>query len=95
MAHLPQNCTFRCPGFEDGVDMPLNCALLEFGENAGLGYSSASYFERVFRQRFKLSPLKHRGALSPRGANRRAYAEMRPHPLDSPGMRLRWRIPHE
>ena len=34
MAHLPQNCVFRYTGFDDGIDMPLQCELLEFGENA-------------------------------------------------------------
>ena len=34
MAHLPQNCVFRYMGFDDGIDMPLQCELLEFGENA-------------------------------------------------------------
>jgi len=33
MAHLPQNCAFRYLGFDDGIDMPLQCELLEFGEN--------------------------------------------------------------
>jgi len=33
MPHLPQSCTVRYLGFEGGVDMPLNCALLEFGAN--------------------------------------------------------------
>ena len=33
VAHLPQNCAFRYLGFDDGVDMPLQCELLEFGVN--------------------------------------------------------------
>lgn len=38
-----------------------------------LGFSSASYFEYAFRRVFKLSPLKYRSVMHPRGANRQLY----------------------
>jgi AraC-like DNA-binding protein len=53
MAHLPQNCVFRYLGFDDGVDMPLQCELLEFGENTlGAAWEQnipAPPFNRLFR----------------------------------------------
>ena len=42
-----------------------------------LGYTQPSYFERVFRKRLGLSPLRHRNDLHPRGVNRRLYAATR------------------
>jgi len=43
MAHLPQNCSFRYLGLANGIDMPLQCELLEFGKN-----SVAKAFEQNF-----------------------------------------------
>ena len=33
MANLPQNCSFRYRGLVRGIDLPLQCELLEFGKN--------------------------------------------------------------
>jgi len=33
MPYIPQNCSFRYLGHAQGVDMPLQCELLEFGKN--------------------------------------------------------------
>ena len=59
---------------------------------AGLGYSSASYFERVFRRGFRLSPLKYRANMHPRGANRRLYGRPYREPADEGGHQLRHAI---
>jgi len=43
---------------------------------AELGYASATYFEYAFRRAFKLSPLKYRAVMHPRGANRQLYGNV-------------------